>query len=621
MGDNPFMNIGDDPTSPIKWDSVSLEQQYNQLSAEDKELIFLKLNGYEKRPPEVERLYSDDYYMGKFYGGGNNIFPFWKGVLKDIFPGSITRYPYLALSGAIGIGKSLLTKLCMSMTYARISCMKDPYKTFRLAPKPMSFVIFHRQVDSAETEFKRWFERDVLVDSPFFKQAKEKIGSNIKIMVSGPQGGGGLGSDVIFFVLGEINFWPNQDKAVERMNSSILRFKSRYNEDVLRLAGQFIVDSSARNSGDAQQVFLDNAPSELTWTCAPAHFEVKPQDYKQSGGRTFPLYKGDGRFSPQILDPDKPLNPEMDPDRIIRVPIQCLGDARADVYKFLQDVCGVSTGSSDSFFNGDLSHLSAVSTEKNSIPETFYIDFYNKEDRIMSIVEPQLASIPKNVFLSVGLDIAIASDTAGISISAFDHWADQNGTQVPVYKCYALFGLTRKDGQETSLFHIQQFIEDLSMEYQLMVCADQAYSKPIFQDCQRLGIQTRYFSTDRTMELGTYLKNIINREQISLPKNDRLQREAYDLRVVTRGQHLVIDHPAINASKILDNKDGSKKPSKDLWDALSQSIYGVYMNITEGAEFGFNTGYTKQMDLIKRMTHDPREDSAHEIQGMIENIW
>ena len=117
----------------------------------------------------------------------------------------------------------------MALTYARLGCMSNPYKTFGLAPKPMSFVVFHKSEETADVEFKRWFTEEVLRDSPFFKNIPNR--HNIKIKTSGPRGVGGLGSDVIFFLMGEINFWDNEQKAMDKVNTSIKRFKTRYSRD------------------------------------------------------------------------------------------------------------------------------------------------------------------------------------------------------------------------------------------------------------------------------------------------------------------------------------------------------------------------------------------------------
>lgn len=435
-------------------------------------------------------------------------------------------------------------------------------------------------------------------------------------------------SDVIFYIFGEINFWDNPEQAVERVNSGIIRFKSRFTKDVVQLCGQFIIDSSAKGDSSATQVFLDNSDPSITWTCSPTHWQVKPQNYEESEGRTYSLYSGDGRYSPKILGEDpnpSGLMPDMDKDRIVHAPIQTLSDAKLDLYKFLQDVCGVSTSSSDSFFNGDISHLVNCCKTKNLIPEVFNIDFYDETQRISDIIRPMISLIPKNQHLFIGLDLAIVGDTCGISIVGFHEWKPGDSeTMQPFYKVYACFGITRKSGQETSLFHIYQLIDDLSNDYSVTVSADQAFSRSLFQDLERLklnkgNLSYRYISTDRTSDPAIYLKNVIQRENLEIPDNLRLQREAFDLKVISTPRFKV-DHPK-KASLILDNKDGKAIGSKDLWDSLASAIYSAQISISEGDEYGYNYTYRKQSNIIEHMSHDPREESRKIAQSMLEDIF
>ena len=257
---------------------------------------------------------------------------------------------------------------------------------------------------------------------------------------------------------------------------------------------------------------------------------------------------------------------------------------------------------------------------KNLIPEILTVDFFDKKDRLIDQVNPMIRTIPKKTFLWVGLDLAVAEDTTGISAVSFDHWEEVNGTRVPYFKCHFIFGVTRMQGQETSLFHIYQFLKDLSEDYNIMVSADQAFSKNILQDLEREGIQTRYLSTDRTPDMAIFLKNCINREQIELPNHIRLQREAYDLKVVPpKGK---IDHPK-KASLILDNKDGKLPGSKDIWDSLTSAVYSCNLSIVDGEEMGVNISYHKQLDIdiVSKMSRDPREEAQKTFQGFMEDIF
>jgi hypothetical protein len=153
-------------------------------------------------PPTIEQLYSDDYYLGSadFFDGGRSIYKFWRDELPKIFPSEVTTaYPFLILSGAIGIGKSTVSRLCMANCYARLLCMKNPSKTLHLVPKPFSFVVTHRDENVGYAEFIKWFKDEALMKVPFFKNVKRKF--KLQFITSGPLGGRvGLGSDVLVLI-------------------------------------------------------------------------------------------------------------------------------------------------------------------------------------------------------------------------------------------------------------------------------------------------------------------------------------------------------------------------------------------------------------------------------------
>lgn len=627
MNSNDFISQHD-PSKDIteELDNITIDKQYSQLTKQEKILVFCKINGYNRVPPSVERLYSDEYYLGsdRFFDHGNNLYNFWKGSLSTIFPNEVlTAKPFLILSGAIGIGKSTVSRICLAMTYARLLCMKNPSRTLHLSPKPFSAVIFHRSEETAIIEFKKWFDRDVLEYSPFFKNVKPSK-FKFNVITAGPMSSGGLGQDVIYFCMGEINFYRNQEAAQARCSSSLIRFTSRFNEDAITKVGQFILDSSAAGNNSVTNWFLDNTNPDLTWYCCENHWTVKPQDYKKSGIKAFSIYTGDGKYPAQILPEDYRLAEDQDPDKVIHPPIQLYQEAKTDLVRFLQDKAGVSTGAQDRFFTS-IEHLVNCSTIKNRIPEIITVDFYDKTQRLYPIIEPMINLLPRSTFMVLGLDLAVVSDYAAISLSSFWGWKVVNKVQVPTYRVHFCTTIARKEGQQTSLFHIFELIMDLHNKFpNLMVSADQAFSRQILQDCERSGIATRYISTDNSpCEPALYLKNVILNEQIELPEIKRLEREAYDLRSVTTNTgKFKVDHPkkATQDPRVFDVNNGVG--SKDMWDSLCQSIYCLKLCIDEGNEMGYTGSYMKQSEAMKTYAKDdPKEISQRIIQGMLEDIF
>lgn len=618
-----------DPSKDLssELDGISLERQYNSLTEREKKLVFLKINGFNRMPPSIEQLYTDTYYLGStdFYDGGKSIYQFWKTELEKIFPTEVTTSAYfLILSGAIGIGKSTISRLCMANCYSRMLCMRNPSKTLHLIPKPFSFVVTHKDESVGYNEFIKWFKEEALEKSPFFKNVKPNF--KLQYITSGPLGGKiGLGSDVLVYILSELNFYPNPQRAQSIVESAYGRVTSRFNSDAMRMVGNLIIDSSAKGDNSATEWFLNNSPKELTYYCHPAHYEVKPQDYKDSKGVTFPIYVGDGKYPNQILGEDYRLMEDQDPERVIHVPIQLKIEAKQNLEKMLQDKCGISTTSSDLFFNGSVEKFARCMNKPNLVPEIIKVDFYDMSDRLIDILRPAINQIPRGTTIWLGLDLARVDDYASISATQFDHWKYIGDAKFPVIKSYFTVAISRKDGQETSLRHIFDFIMALKSEgYNLIVSADQAYSAEILQDCERENIETRKISTDNVpCQPALYLKNLILQGLISLPLNKRLLREAYDLRYVPMKKGYKVDHPAkaTDRSDIFDDVSQNPKGSKDCWDSLAESVYSLKMSIDAGEEDGYSNGVDKQMSLIKEMTQDSKEDSSRAFQNMLESIW
>ena len=362
----------------------------------------------------------------------------------------------------------------------------------------------------------------------------------------------------------------------------------------------------------------------MTWNCKPAHYEVRPNLYAKSEGKTFKVYSGDPKYPPQILPEDyKDGDLEIDPDKILNVPIQLKTEFRTNLIRSLQDLCGISVGSSDAFFPGGIENIIKCSTLVNRIPEVITIDFYNKEERIRDIIEPMIKDLSVGRALWIGLDLSasMGGDATGISAVTFEGWEDYDGTRMPKVKCWFLLAIKNKEGQELSLFHVQQFITDLAKEYRIIVSADQAFSKQILQYCQQTHIRTNgRISTDLVpCEPAIFLKNLFNYSLIQIPVHKRFQREAHDLFYDKKGK---VDHPKkASISPLFDNPEGKEIGSKDVWDSLASAVYSLKVSLDSGEEYGFNSGYVKQYEVLRSMSKDPRQESAQVFQDILENIW
>ena len=116
----------------------------------------LLLSDYEEIPVDIETFLTDPDYLGKGLindEGKFTVFPYWVDVLKKVFPDPLqpSEYNTLALSGAIGLGKSFEAVLCGLYELYRMLCLKDPYLYYGLQPiDKITFAFMNITIDAAK---------------------------------------------------------------------------------------------------------------------------------------------------------------------------------------------------------------------------------------------------------------------------------------------------------------------------------------------------------------------------------------------------------------------------------------------------------------------------------------
>ena len=110
---------------------------------------------YEEIPVDIETFLRDPNYLGKGLvneEGKFTVFPYWVETLKKIFPNNLdTAYNTLALSGAIGLGKSFVAVLCGLYELYRMLCLKDPYLHYGLQPiDKITFAFMNITLDASK---------------------------------------------------------------------------------------------------------------------------------------------------------------------------------------------------------------------------------------------------------------------------------------------------------------------------------------------------------------------------------------------------------------------------------------------------------------------------------------
>ena len=622
-----------DPTTPIKVtiDPNTIQRQYSQLTEDEKVTIGARLLKMNHRPVSFEQYISDDFYLGspEITNHGNAIFNIWKKAGAEIYPTPIsTRTPYISFGGCIGSGKSTMSKLMGLYMYHRLDCCVNCLSSLGLAGNvKLAFAFLHANEQTAYKDFVQYF-RNVFQISPYFKNLYNK--PQIRLISSGPRSVGGfLGTQMVYSVLSELGFWRPED-ANNKISEALIRYQSRFVDKRFNF-GHVVCDSSAKDEDQSSiEKFEEAVPPEELYQAKFAHWVARPELYRESEGKTFEFYKGDSIRMPHIIEPgeDKDL---LDPDRIYKCPIQVRRNFLLDPIRSMRDLLGQAYSSKDLFFNGSISDIAECSTLTNLCSDVIDdLDFFDLNDTLYDRLAPMIARIPRQTNLFVHCDIGLKHDVTGIAIAYYDGETTGNDdlldtTTYPKFKFPLIFGLSRKKGQSTSLDHIFQFIQRLSIDYNVCVSADSFASAGLFQSCERAGIPYEAISVDKTTEPYFMFKNVILGHRATLVYNERLLRECSELRIVANGKngtHIKIDHPEISSSFEFDYKDrkGEKPGTKDIADAVVGALWSCYKKYSEYMEDGGN-GVKKQLNLVTQMVKSQKEDTQMQFQSMLENIF
>jgi hypothetical protein len=210
----------------------------------------------------------------------------------------------------------------------------------------------------------------------------------------------------------------------------------------------------------------------------PKEFDFSEEYFIDTGW--FNVYLGDSTRDAFIIDERQDLPDGIDRDRILPVPMELYQEFHLNLDLSLQDHAGISTKASNVFIQ-DREAISKTFKLPMRVKEVIEIDFYDRKDSIMNHLREALKFIPKEKVLSVRFDIGVVSDYTGLAISYFDEWEvtdKKNKTRVPKFQTPIACAIGRKQGQETSIRMMYEFIKDLSKDFEVgAVTADQFQSR------------------------------------------------------------------------------------------------------------------------------------------------
>ena len=197
---------------------------------ESKTLNDLKYADFKEIPVDIETFLDDDKFLGKAWkdaSGKTKLYPFWRKVLKDIFPNNLdTAYDTLLESGARGIGKSenACGAICSYLMY-RVMCLKNPLEYYHLKlTEKIAFAFMNIKLDLSEAIATDKFQKTIQM-SPWFMSKGSMTKRNNKDfwlppdpieLIIGSQADDVIGRPIFFAFFDEISLLKNQDVEIQK---------------------------------------------------------------------------------------------------------------------------------------------------------------------------------------------------------------------------------------------------------------------------------------------------------------------------------------------------------------------------------------------------------------------
>jgi len=522
------------------------------------------LIGMKSIPVDIYTFMTDSYYLGSY--AGKTLRDCWKYSLTKIYPNPITtNSSYIVLRGAIGTGKSFISKIILAYDIYKLCCVEDPFGFFELLGDKMlmikAFHVTKYRAQELVNEFWEWIYNDKV---PFFSdELRNKDSILHKISLSPASTLKDIvGGDVLSVWFSEFNELA-PDFASDVLSAAVQRITSRFMK-CNNLFSHVLVDSSDKEIGCPIVQFLNKSPyARNALVFSYPKWVATPELFFHAG--SFKVYAGDAEINPHILQDGEDTS-AFDRDRIITVPDELRDQYESNIELALQETAGVSLAATDRFL--DPSMVDKYCTIDMLCDEEIRVDYYDRDDALLDYLQVAIDNLPKDKYIFGGLDLAVKSDLAGLSFGYVDEikYHNYNGIEVQeaYYRVPIVIGIGRYNGQDTSINKIQDLIMRVHSLHPIKeFVTDQYQSTQLLESLNQVKIPVRRISVDRDDKNMIVFKNSLYSGHVKLPNSTLLKRELKFLKHIGNK----VNHPMINP-------DGTKG-SKDCVDSMVRCVISM----------------------------------------------
>lgn len=603
----------------------------NEYSEEGKSetLDAFLYDDYEEIPVDIETFLHDRTYLGNaLYDGEGRftLFPYWEELLKKLYPDPLkpAKCNTLALTGAIGIGKSTEAVIIGIYELYRMLCLKDPYVHYGLQPIDLiTFAVINITMDAARgvawsklqsmIQVSPWFMARGTVSKADLPEWRPPKGIEL---IYGSQSRHVIGRAVFWAFEDEISFQMNKDvekqkqKASNLVNTVTARMQSRFMRGSVNPT-IFVLASSKRTEQSYMETFIAGKKmheSKTTWIVDEPQWVIRTD---KASKETFKVAVGNKFLVSEVV----PLHATEEDYKIYRakgyslidVPMGYYENFLDDIDIALTDIAGISTSNVTRYIAGSRVHSVTKQQLKNLFirdiievgngPEdtTQYYDFINLDN-----LDQSMLSRP----LYVHLDMSISGDKTGIAgvwiKGKKPHTEGQPESKDLYYTLAFSVSIKAPKGHQISFEKNRQFIRWLREQGFAVkgVSSDTFQSADLLQQLSAEHFNTEIISVDRVKD-GVclpyqVLKSAIYEGRLEMYEATLLTEELIGLERNNNGK---IDHSPAGIN------------SKDQSDAVCGALYNASKH---AEEYGFY--YGEDLESTLEINTSPASVSRQQIE-------
>lgn len=542
---------------------------------------------YEELPVDIKTFITDPDYLGQAFiakDGSCLIYDYWLDTLEKVFSPDSSIIE-LALSGAIGLGKSTIADIGLAYILHKLLCLKDPAAYYRLTKgSRIAIALFNITLDQGYGVGYTKLQ-NMLKQSPWFLRHGSIVGNkyptyipgkDIDIIV-GSKSEHFIGRDVFAAFMDELNFANGSDVSLEK--SSIMklyntikrRMESRYMKSG-KIPGMLFLVSSKKSTSDFLEAYIQENKNRPNIYLVDEPLWVVKSSVNSYSGKTFRVAVGNTYVKSKILSDDEDrASYESNGQEVIDVPVEHREAFEQDINSALMDIAGKSLSNNLKYIYYDKLKLCYRDYLHNPFTmDEISLGFDDDSELQDYFIPDRLSKLDISKPHFIHWDASKSGDATGLAMSTISGRAEvrrlQNGEMFDsediVHKLEFAVRILAKPGSEIPFYKIRNFIYYLKFELGyniLLVTCDSYQSVDTIQQMNLNGVTAKTQSVDRTMAPYTTLKNAINEGRLILPHIPVLEYELLNVEEdKTRGK---VDHTV----------DGHK----DVADAVVGSIFGA----------------------------------------------